>query len=768
MSFDKIKAMKNAERFLSQGKLRSAIGEYKKVIDENPKDFSTLNIMGDLYVKNSESKEAVNCYRQVGEHYYSQGFANKAIAIYNKIARLQPDLMEIAQRLAQLYQMRGSYAEAREQYTKLAESYQSKGMKLEALEIWKRIAELDPNNTEVYMTIGKACVQENQNAEAVDAFAEAGLRFNAQEKFDAAVGAFSKALLIQSNSIKTLKGFVAAKIGLGCADEAAVTLEKVLSDNPYSREILLLLTDCYIEMNAPQNAEETVIKLVQQEPSHFPKFLEVVKVYMKDNDLESSVRVLSISFEHILGAGLASEFIGWINEVLARNPEYIEGLRLLVKYHSWHRDPVEIRKSLERLAETARMNESVEDERFALGQLASISPLQTEYSERLDELKQKYGFEESNVPVEEFSVVPEFESFIALNSDDDGDIESGELVGGLGQYETDINFSGDGTEFLNVADDSEVITDFSFTCETLEPNYGEIVSDEVVNHEPNFASTVEAPKNELSLSDERKLQTEVESIEFYINQGYNDLALQCLDALIVEFGEIPKLRELRLCINGSDEQTLAVEPQIDAEQVTEFEYHQEEEAIPLAEVYPEADSEQNVEFLVDSSPSDQIDEFANSPVDVFEQFRNDLGLEEFEEDSGGDYSTLYQTAIAYKEMGLMEDAIKEFQDAINMVEINDGTRRYFQCANLVGHCFMMKGMPNLAQTWFKRALETEGLKDEEIQALNYELANAYELSGEKDKAYQYFEQVYALDVDYRDIVQRIQNLRENYSSSMIN
>jgi tetratricopeptide (TPR) repeat protein len=151
MSFDKIKAMKNAERFLSQGKLRSAISEYKKIVDENPKDFSTLNMMGDLYVKNSESKEAVNCYRQVAEHYYGQGFANKAIAIYNKIARLQPDSIEIAERLAQLYQVRGSFAEAREQYTKVAESYQSKGRKLEALEIWKRIAELDPNNTEVYI-----------------------------------------------------------------------------------------------------------------------------------------------------------------------------------------------------------------------------------------------------------------------------------------------------------------------------------------------------------------------------------------------------------------------------------------------------------------------------------------------------------------------------------------------------------------------------------------------------------------------------------------
>src|SRR5687768_14809248 len=140
MSFDKIKAMRSAERFLSQGKIRSAINEYKRVVEENPKDFSTLNIMGDLYVKNSENKEAVECFQLVAEHYYGQGFANKAIAIYSKISKLQPDSLDVTGKLAELYKMRGSFAEAREQYSRLAENFQKKGKKIEALGVWKQIA----------------------------------------------------------------------------------------------------------------------------------------------------------------------------------------------------------------------------------------------------------------------------------------------------------------------------------------------------------------------------------------------------------------------------------------------------------------------------------------------------------------------------------------------------------------------------------------------------------------------------------------------------
>ncbi len=111
-----------------------------------------------------------------------QGFAHKAIAIYNKISRIEPNSMEVSAKLAQLYQSKGSLSEARTHYTTLAEQYQRKGQKIEALAIWKQIAELDPNNTDIYLKIAEVCWQENQHDEAAKAFTEAGLRFTEQEQ----------------------------------------------------------------------------------------------------------------------------------------------------------------------------------------------------------------------------------------------------------------------------------------------------------------------------------------------------------------------------------------------------------------------------------------------------------------------------------------------------------------------------------------------------------------------------------------------------------
>jgi tetratricopeptide (TPR) repeat protein len=109
-------------------------------------------------------------------------------------------------------------------------------------------------------------------------------------------------------------------------------------------------------------------------------------------------------------------------------------------------------------------------------------------------------------------------------------------------------------------------------------------------------------------------------------------------------------------------------------------------------------------------------------------------------------------------MGLLDEAIKEFQDAVSLVQPNDPTRRFFHCANLIGHCFMQKSMPHLALKWFQRALETPGLGDEEKQGIWYELALAHEAEGDLENAGRYFEQVYAENIDFRDVSQRVKNI----------
>ncbi len=724
MSFDKLKAMRSAERFLAQGKLRAAIGEYKQVVEYDPRDFSTLNMLGDLYAKNSEEKEAVGCFRKVAEHYGKQGFAQKAIAIYNKISRLQPGSLEVSAKLAELYQMKGSIAEARTHYLSLAESYQNKGKKLEAVAVWKRIAELDPTNTDIYLKIAEVYWQENQAEDAANAFLEAGARLAAQNSHEAALTAYSRALEIIPNEAAALNGLIKTQITLGFSEDAAKTLENVLLEQPDKKEIYYLLADCYLDMNKPSEAERIITQLLQHEPADYLKLLNLTEVYLKNNDLESAVRILLVTSEQLLVSGKADELMKWLNEILTRNPEQIEALRLLVRVSSWQRDGAELKEALERLAEVARANDSIDDERYALSQLIMIAPQEPQYAGRLQEIVTEFGY----VEVEPIDVIIEetaradassFEHFQTLNDDEDK-----QPITSFENFETMYSDENGASEYQAI----DVIQNGS---DGLYDNVGVVQEDsEKTPIEPE--EIPEAVK--LTPSEEYMMQQELEGVEFYIAQGYKDFADKSLIELEEKYGNRAEFAKTRELLDDSL-QTLA------------------EKTKPAPGNF-KPDTEKEADARASKAHGFKV-------FDVIGEFRNELGLEEENNSQPeGDYETHYHTAIAYKEMGLTEDAIKEFQDAINLSKPDDETRRFFQCANLLGVCFMEKQMPNLAIMWYRRALETKNLNDDERQALLYEIANAYESGGEEDKARDYFEKVYAVDVDYRDTSRRLQNLQE--------
>ena len=141
--------------------------------------------------------------------------------------------------------------------------------------------------------------------------------------------------------------------------------------------------------------------------------------------------------------------------------------------------------------------------------------------------------------------------------------------------------------------------------------------------------------------------------------------------------------------------------------------------------------------------------------DVFQDFRTEL--EEIGEEDE-DLETHYNLGIAYREMGLLDEAIGEFQKVAKSVQNGRPFRYAMQCSTLLGLTFMAKNEPKIAAVWYQRALETPGLDQESILALRYDLGIAQELAGENAAALESFRQVYAMNIDYRDVAERIASL----------
>ncbi|MBL8125401.1 MAG: tetratricopeptide repeat protein [Blastocatellia bacterium] len=702
MVFDKTKAMRNAERYLAQGKIRSAITEYRSVVDNDPKDFGTMNLLGDLYSKADEPKSAVVYYTAVAEHYSKQGFSQKAIAVYNKISKIQPTSVQVSERLAELYKTKGSVKEAKSHYVLLAESYQAKGRINEALAMWKQIALLDPNNTEVYMSIGELCLKEGMTADAADAFSEAGARFLKCGRTGDALNVCTQAIELDNSNRKAFTHYLDAAFATGGGDKAIEKFKTLYEEDKGNREVLSVLVDCYLRAGNAAEAEKAVVKLVELEPSNYPKLLDLAHYYLSLGDFDSASRMLSVASEHMLAGGQAEPFAEAVRTILNNDPDHLEALRLLVRFSTWQRDEDGLKESLQRLAKVAMSENSVEDERFALSQLVLLMPQEAAFGDRLRQLNAEHGFEDE--PVNGKGL---FDDRFFKSKTNSG----GVLAGVINVESAPVLENSAGGDFAIVGAVIESANGKTETLEFVQPVFEQTVGAEEVEH----SAAVEVLAEVSVDSTDARLRREVDSIKFYVDSGYVELAEKAIGEMIAEFGNIPEVAELSRYLNGQTSEAVS--------QVSE-----------AASV---------------SSSSGLFD---------IDELRSELGLEEPEAVDDSDFETKYNTAIAYQEMGLLEQAIAEFQDAAALVDPNDGTRRFFQCANLLGHCFMQNGMPKLAAKWYERTLEIKDLTSDEKQALWYELGIVHEAEGDAGTAERYFEQVYAENVDFRDVRSRLKNL----------
>jgi len=136
-------------------------------------------------------------------------------------------------------------------------------------------------------------------------------------------------------------------------------------------------------------------------------------------------------------------------------------------------------------------------------------------------------------------------------------------------------------------------------------------------------------------------------------------------------------------------------------------------------------------------------------AEIFKEFKRGVDKQLGQED----YDTRYNLGIAYKEMGLIDEAIAEFQLAAK------DERRLLECASMLGICFLEKGMPKLAIKWFEKGLRAPGRNEEEYQGLRYDLATAYEAAGDLTQARTLFTELYGQDATFRDVAAKVRELR---------
>jgi tetratricopeptide (TPR) repeat protein len=239
-------------------------------------------------------------------------------------------------------------------------------------------------------------------------------------------------------------------------------------------------------------------------------------------------------------------------------------------------------------------------------------------------------------------------------------------------------------------------------------------------------------------------EDQLRELDFLIQQGLLDDAAKLLQKVRATFADHPDVlaRQAMLKARGWDEDRRGAAVATAAELFSE-----EEQFFDLAaELEKELADEEMVAEATGSGKGTDV-----SIEDLFKEFQRGVA-EQVEEE---DFDTHFNLGLAYREMGLLDEAIGEFQLSAKSSDY------LVESASMIGACYIEKGLPDQGAEWYQRALTAPVLPPEAELGLRYELGRAHELAGNTTAALGCFSEVLAINPAFRDVVARVSKLRSN-------
>jgi len=231
-------------------------------------------------------------------------------------------------------------------------------------------------------------------------------------------------------------------------------------------------------------------------------------------------------------------------------------------------------------------------------------------------------------------------------------------------------------------------------------------------------------------------------LDFLLEQGLVEQAKETYHRLAASFPDSVALAE-----RAQKLAELAAAPVAPAEHSAEELFAEEQSFFNLAEELEKELAEEEEKQLVAEARGEGAEEA--SIEELFRQFQKGVAEQLGEED----YATHFDLGLAYREMGLLDEAIGEFQLAAKAPEL------FLDATTLIGACYMDKGLPEQAASWYEKALATPNLPADSEVGLRYELARALEAAGNLQAALAHYAEVLAVNPAYRDVVDKVTRLR---------
>jgi len=804
MAVDKNKVTAEATKLVQKGQFDKAIKLYEKIIADDAKDVRVLLKIGELQQKKGDNAAAAETFSRVADAYGEQGFFLKAVAVYKQMMKLAPDDVRVNERLAGLYQQLGILSDAMAQLQIVAAAAEKAADQPKLLDVLRRMVDLDPDNVGSAVTLGELYARQSQPKLALVQLRRAAENLRRNNRADEYVKVAERIAFLAPDDLALTRELANIYLAKGDTKRALAKLQLCFKADPKDLETLTLLAQAfkdlgqlsktlsvykelahlYADKGRADEARATwrrVLELAPDDPEAaqavgparppappprapvaapppgarpapaaapaaqaraapappggaarppgpeaIPKLLTETDVYVK--------------------YGLHEKALEHLKKVFAIDPEHLDAREKALQLRATRNDAAGAAEEAAAVARIALARGLDDRAGAAIARLRELAPAHPQLAALAAQANAAAG---APTPVDaDEDVVLEIETPAVVEEDE-------------------LALAAAGAPTEEIVEDEPVPLDRRAPAGAARaelrpppvprppvaaaPAAARPVPAPVLVVAPPPAPAPRAsparaapagkppppppPAATADPDDEEDLDDEIEEADFLIQQGLFDDARDALENLLAFYPGHAKLEAKR-----ADLRRRAAPPPVPA---------------PAAPVAPADESFDIARELADelgSAPAAPAldEEFQYSVEDVFDQFKKGVAQTVKAEDS----DTHYDLGIAYKEMGLLDDALHEFEVAL----AGKGRKKEVDCLGMIALCKTEKGDPAGAVQAYQRALRSHHLTADSARAVHYELAGAYEATGDAQSALHFLHKVLKGDPAYRDAKKKLARL----------
>lgn len=374
--------LKTANKLYRQGKIDSAIKEYNKILGIKPNDLEVRRIIGDLQLKQNNLPGAVEQFEWIADYFLKEGFFAKAIAMYKRITRINPNYEGVSVKLAELYTKQGLIIEAKQIYLDLAEENKRKNNHKKALDMYKKILEFDRNNIKMRLLLADNYFREGLESNAVNEYITAADILMHKKDFQKA----EEMLLSTSQKIKSVK--VVEKL-ISCYtsrgnDKKAIELLKGLGSELFKDiNLLKLLGELYFRNNQIEEAEKIYKKVTELSSNETEIVMKLGRVYLQRNEYDKTYELFLPVVDNHIKDKKYEDATSLLRFIIASNNAYIPALKKLASIFRVSGKKNNLIALYESMIPIYEQNEMKEDLTKVLEELIEFSDSPFTYQEQL-------------------------------------------------------------------------------------------------------------------------------------------------------------------------------------------------------------------------------------------------------------------------------------------------------------------------------------------------------------------------------------------------